>query len=1198
MTDRSTRVILEAKVDGYVAGMRQAKSATKDFSQGASQSFKSNKAEWDKLGRGMLIGGGLIAAGVGYAVKSFADFDQQMSAVGAALDGTPAQMAAVTKAVREAGKASVFTSVEAGQAAEELAKAGLKTKDIVGGALTGSMNLAAAGAIDLADAATITGQSMKIFNLRGSDATHIADVLTAGANKSAAGVDDLGQALRQGGLVASQTGLTLEETVGTLSAFADNALMGSDAGTSLKTMLQRLNPQSKQAADLMKKLGFSAYDAQGNFIGMDKLAGQLQTSFKGMSSQQRNAAMQILFGSDAVRGANVLYKLGEDGIRKYTDAVDDQGAAARTAAKRLDNLKGDFEKLTGALSDLFITAGGSGNDALRGLVQHVTDLVDAFGNLPEPLQEGVFYMGAGLSAALLLGGGLIKLVRFGQEARETLKTLGVTADLTGKSLGHLTSALIKGGLVVGVAALAAEVQKMIYAGDTASVSIDNLAESLTHLDSSAQGVTTGALADLFRDKTGIFRSDEQIVTTAEALDRFSVSAYNALGTNLDARLGRLQNNGAMDHFKGQVTQVDQALAQMVKSGNVDQAQKAFAEFTTAAVNQGIEFDKLPPYFQQYLQSLKDFYGPSQNAAEATGELVDAQKAQRAATQRASDANEKAAPTTKELAEQTKKAQEAAEKAGQAIDDLATAIEGLGGKNRTAMQANIDLEQAIDDVTEQVRKANKGVKGYSLGLDANTEAGRKNQGLLISLSDKTLEKVAADIRANKSQDGVNKTMDKGREAFVKAAIALDNSKSSDDAKRKRAEKLADQLGLNRQSVQHLIDKTKELDHTDANPKVTLHGVKQVQSRAGDAKSAIEGIHGKTVWVKVNYQSGKFVATAPNTSAIPGITSRGGKATGGPIIGAGTGTSDSIPAITNSGDLYAVSNGEWVSTARQVQAAGGFAGMARLMKAVEAGRVEYRAAGGPVGSTIRKGYDAYLDEHKLAAAQKLLDSVGSLAMMGAMFGGASSTAMGWRRQWAIVQSLGLGAHLSSAYRPGAVTASGYPSLHGMGRAIDLTGRDMMSIFLALVLRYPNSRELYYSPAGDLQRLYGRPHNTVGTPAYGDHFNHVHWAMQTGGWIPGIGTGDKTRILGEPGEFVVNRQAAAANAGALEAMNASSQPYMAARAVPYAGQSAASSTNARAIIEHLEIVAPDRSTAESLARATRLEFQDALLAAGVPL
>ena len=98
----------------------------------------------------------------------------------------------------------------------------------------------------------------------------VADVLASGANKSAADVSSLGQALQQGGLVAKQTGLSLEDTVGVLSLFADNALLGSDAGTSLKTMLQRLVPQTTEAKAAMDQLGLSFFDSQGNFIGIAK----------------------------------------------------------------------------------------------------------------------------------------------------------------------------------------------------------------------------------------------------------------------------------------------------------------------------------------------------------------------------------------------------------------------------------------------------------------------------------------------------------------------------------------------------------------------------------------------------------------------------------------------------------------------------------------------------------------------------------------------------------------------------------------------------------------------------------------------------------------------------------------------------------------------------------------------------------------
>ena len=151
---------------------------------------------------------------------------------------------------------------------------------------------------------------MNVFGLGGDQVAHIADVLaTAGANKSAADVGQLGDALRQGGLVAKQTGLSMEETVGVLSMFADSALVGSDAGTSLKTMLQRLVPQSDEAADAMARLGLDFFDAQGQFVGIAEVARQLQTSLGGLSDAQRQQALTTLFGSDAVRAASILMEV-------------------------------------------------------------------------------------------------------------------------------------------------------------------------------------------------------------------------------------------------------------------------------------------------------------------------------------------------------------------------------------------------------------------------------------------------------------------------------------------------------------------------------------------------------------------------------------------------------------------------------------------------------------------------------------------------------------------------------------------------------------------------------------------------------------------------------------------------------------------------------------------------------------------------
>ena len=256
------------------------------------------------------------------------------------------------------------------------------------------------------DAAEIAATALTQFKLSGDKVPHLADLLAAGAGKAQGSVEDMGMALKQAGLVAASTGLRIEETTGGLAAFASAGLIGSDAGTSFKSMLQRLTPQSIEAKDKMDELGISAYDAQGKFIGLAKFSENLKTSMKDLTPEARNAAMGVIFGSDAVRAANVLYEQGGRASRTGPTKVNEAGYAAVTASIKQDNLAGDIEKLGGSFDSLLIKGGSGVAESLRGLVQGAEDMVDAFGKIPAPiLNAGAWHCRA------LLGGGLCSVAR-------------------------------------------------------------------------------------------------------------------------------------------------------------------------------------------------------------------------------------------------------------------------------------------------------------------------------------------------------------------------------------------------------------------------------------------------------------------------------------------------------------------------------------------------------------------------------------------------------------------------------------------------------------------------------------------------------------------------------------------------------------------------------------------------------------------
>ncbi|MGH9248110.1 MAG: phage tail tape measure protein [Acidimicrobiales bacterium] len=383
MAGRSATVILDANVAPYVAGMGKATVATTGFAHSTQTQLTKTTANISKLGQstGLLPGkfgalasvGGVAFAGLGLAavtaVKRFNDFDVAMDGVAASTGATETELAQLGETALQAAADTKFGAVDAAQGIEALGKAGVATADIVGGGLKGALDLAAAGEVEVADAAELAAGAMTQFNLAGRDVPHIADLMAAAAGKAQGGVDDMALALKQSGLVASQMGLSIEETTGTLAAFASNALIGSDAGTSFRTMLLRLANPSGEARDLMESLGIEAYNAQGGFIGMESLAGQLQLRLAGLTQEQRDAALATIFGSDAIRGANVLYQQGAEGIKAWEDNVNDAGFAAEQAAQRTDNLSGDLERLFGELDKLLIQGGEAGAGPARGIVQ-------------------------------------------------------------------------------------------------------------------------------------------------------------------------------------------------------------------------------------------------------------------------------------------------------------------------------------------------------------------------------------------------------------------------------------------------------------------------------------------------------------------------------------------------------------------------------------------------------------------------------------------------------------------------------------------------------------------------------------------------------------------------------------------------------------------------------------------------------------
>lgn len=330
------------------------------------------------------------AAGIGYGVydtiKTSMDFDAQLAAIKSltpkeGIDGISRNeiMEQVRQRAKELGQATAFGNKEVAQGMTELIKAGITLKDVLGDASEAALNLATAGDLALPEAAEIMSTAMNTFGVK--DATHAANILAGAANASATSVHEMKYSLSAVGIVAKKAGMDFDEVNTALALMASRGLKGSDAGTSLKSMLQQIEPATKPAVVAFEKLGLlkdgknQFYNEKGQLRSLGEIADILHESTKGLSEQELNSLYKDAFGSDGIRAAQVLGEFTSQSVKDMYNEMTKVTAKEQSETMR-DNLKGDIDELSGAWENFQDTLmEGSATGGLRSLVKEITELV-------------------------------------------------------------------------------------------------------------------------------------------------------------------------------------------------------------------------------------------------------------------------------------------------------------------------------------------------------------------------------------------------------------------------------------------------------------------------------------------------------------------------------------------------------------------------------------------------------------------------------------------------------------------------------------------------------------------------------------------------------------------------------------------------------------------------------------------------------
>jgi TP901 family phage tail tape measure protein len=394
---------------------RGTREATKDV-EGLGNKAKGQSALISGVGK-VATGAGLaIAAGLGLAIKASSDFEKELSGIKAVSGATAQEMDQIRDAAMRIGKETSFSATDAAKAMAELSKAGVSTADILNGAADATVALAAAGGVELPLAAEIAANALNLFGLEGKDMARVTDLIAGAANKSAIDVGDFGYSMAAAGTAADLVGLSFDDMAVAITAMGNAGIKGSDAGTSLKTMLLNLQPSTKEQIALFQELGLVTaegsnqfFDAQGNIKSLADIAGVLETALQGMTKEQKIAALEVLFGSDAIRAAAIVAEQGKKGFEELGQAITSV-KAADVASTRLDNLAGSVEQLKGSLETAAIGIGTALTPALRGVVDGITNVINWFNNLSPTAQKWIAIGLAVAAGLLLLAGAVIAVI--------------------------------------------------------------------------------------------------------------------------------------------------------------------------------------------------------------------------------------------------------------------------------------------------------------------------------------------------------------------------------------------------------------------------------------------------------------------------------------------------------------------------------------------------------------------------------------------------------------------------------------------------------------------------------------------------------------------------------------------------------------------------------------------------------------------
>lgn len=287
-------------------------------------------------------------------VTDAGSLEAQIDAIGALSGASAGEIEQLGQLITDLGinpNLKVSTN-EAADAIEMLVRNGLTLGEVFGGAAEQTVLLANSTGAEFGTAADIATDAMAIFGIEAANMGDAVNGITGVVAQSKFDINDYQMALAQGGAAAATAGVSFDEFNGAVTAIASNFASGSDAGTSLKTMIQRLVPQSDEAAAAMAELGLEFFNADGSMRDMAEVAGQLNRALFGQVEFSTMVGGRTADQNEEMKRLQGRYNSISTSIKDYQSGINGAGLSEEQRAKKVGELQSQLAAVEAQMGPL------------------------------------------------------------------------------------------------------------------------------------------------------------------------------------------------------------------------------------------------------------------------------------------------------------------------------------------------------------------------------------------------------------------------------------------------------------------------------------------------------------------------------------------------------------------------------------------------------------------------------------------------------------------------------------------------------------------------------------------------------------------------------------------------------------------------------------------------------------------------------